>query len=504
MLDNLFSNEFVQFTNGLSPMAKQMIELFREGNTRRENAVGSTHSVIQQVVTWWKQEGEAKLRSIITNYTGIPYNTKCHTSSGPDFGYATSLQIDKDEGVQMIMILERASGRPANSQYQMMLDNMNSYIATADDFKKIIASYSAKTGKFRDVTLSNKAAKINGELYFDPYSAFLLKDTLHEDYDYLLPEEVAAIVIHEVGHIVSALLFSVDYWFVENVRNQAMSSFLKNASIKEKLKLAKLMSGEVHSGYLQKIMNKIDEMLASNRDDSFFDGRNPLVPILLFLLYSFFFLLPNEVIWWALKIPFALLEPLYAYYPDKLGDYQFNTRNVKYYEQLADSYAVRHGLGSYLSSALTKITNSPLISSESSRKTISSWLLSKALFLALAVSFGDMSKGDEHEGLFDRSKSVMFDSINAMKNTDLSPDLKKFYLKDYERCRDWMTVKMPLFQKTLQGIYRMHDFVDWVISTPVRMMFTANFKAEYDRMYRQIQALTSNDLYYQATKLETL
>ena len=197
----LFSQEFIQFQKGYSPLAKQMIDLFAEGNKLRDDTVGTIVVKMTTVLKWFQKEGGIKLAKIISDYLGVKID-KIKISKDCDFGYAVQMKIGDPYGLNAAIILDRISGRPVNTYYESIISTYKLYKPTYEELKRVSESYNAKTGHFDDVKLAN-GKDITATLYFDPYSAFMLKDVCHEKLGYLLPEEVAAIMIHECGHVVS-------------------------------------------------------------------------------------------------------------------------------------------------------------------------------------------------------------------------------------------------------------------------------------------------------------
>ena len=231
---NILSNEFIQFQKKYSPLAQQLIDLFAEGNKLRDDTIGSITVKMTTVLKWFKTEGGIKLAKIISDYLGVKID-KIKVSKNIDFGFAIQMKIGDPYGLNASMILDRISGRPVNTYYDSIIKSYKLYKPTYEELKRISESYNEHTGKFTDVKLAN-GKDISATLYFDPYSAFMLKDLGHYKLGNLLPEEVAAVMVHECGHLVSCLLKSVDLWFVSTAQNSVLQQFMKSASFEEKRK----------------------------------------------------------------------------------------------------------------------------------------------------------------------------------------------------------------------------------------------------------------------------
>ena len=494
----LFSQEFIQFQKGYSPLAKQMIDLFAEGNKLRDDTVGTIVVKMTTVLKWFQKEGGVKLAKIISDYLGVKID-KIKISKDCDFGYAVQMKIGDPYGLNAAMILDRISGRPVNTYYESIISTYKLYKPTYEELKRVSESYNAKTGHFDDVKLAN-GKDITATLYFDPYSAFMLKDVCHEKLGYLLPEEVAAIMIHECGHVVSCLLKAVDLWFVSTAQNSALQQFMKSASVEEQVKYLRVVSGKGQNGpVVTKALDLIDKIIGTNKESS---GHTALWPLIFMLLICCFILVGSPITFAVDNID-LLFDQIINYKADKLSDMYSTTKNIKYSEQLADSYAVRHGLGSYLNSALTKAESIPMFSGISSRKSSLVWYCSKLMMIFASLIMRDYTMYDEHEKLVDRQRSIANDTLKVFKTMDLSDELKAFYIDEYERQLEWIS-KVPTSTRVINKIQAARAFLDYVLTIPFNMLIGGRFNNEYNKLFRQVESMMGNDLAYRAAKLDML
>lgn len=498
MLNIYKSEEFIQFQKGLSPLAKQLTALFKEGTDLRDDTVGSISVKITTVLTWFKKDGGPRLAKIISDYLGIK-TYKIKLSKTCDFGYAVQINVGDPYGLNASMIFDRMSGKPVNSFYDRIIKEYKLYKPTYEELKRISESYEEHTGKFRDVKLNN-GKDVSLKLYFDPYSAFFLKDTCHEKLEYLTPEEVAAVIVHECGHAVSLLLKATDLWFVSTANNQLIRDFLATANMTEKIKYLRVMSGKSSNfDIIKAALDVCEKVMVSNDDPT---GRAAFWP-LVFMLFGCAVSLcisPIDLAFTAIK---SCFDDCVNYNPDKLSDLHNASKNIKYTEQLADSYVVRHGLGQYLSSALVKASSMPEYASVYTRKSRLVWYASKLCQIYYSLIFHDFSENDEHENIVDRQKSIANDSLKVFKTLDMSDDLKKFYIDDYEDQMLWVS-KVPTTLKAVVKIHIAKRFISYVTTTPIHLLVGGRFNAEYDKLFKEVESVMSNDLAYRAAKLELL
>lgn len=501
MLKLYKSQEFIQFHQGYSPLAKQLIELFAEGNKLRDDTVGNISVKITTVLKWFQKEGGPRLGKIISEYLGVKVD-KIKLSKDCDFGYAVQMKIGDPYGLNAAMILDRISGRPVNTYYDSIIKTYKLYKPTYEELKRVSESFNEKTGKFEDVKLANNKY-ISANIYFDPYSAFFLKDVCHEKLGYLLPEEVAAIMVHECGHVVSCLLKAVDMWFVSTAQNNVLQQFIATAPVTEKLKYLQVIGSKSKDGKLiQDAVDLLGKLIGTNSESS---GHNPLGALIIMLITCIFIMCIylNPIFWIITELIVVPLEYCIKYQPDKLSDLYTNTKNIKYSEQLADSYAARHGLGQYLSSGLMRAESMTMFGGISSRKSSILWYSNKLFQIFCALIMRDPYLYDEHERLMDRQRSVARDTLNAFKNLDISDSLKQFYIEDYESQIALMS-KVPLTTRTVMKINAAKHFIEYVLMTPFNLLIGGRFNQEYDKLYKQVDSLLGNDLAYRAAKLDML
>ena len=81
--------------------------------------------------------------------------------------------------------------------------------------------------------------------------------------------------------------------------------------------------------------------------------------------------------------------------------------------------------------------------------------------------------------------------------------MKAFYVEDYERQLEWIS-KVPKTTKLIERIQAVRAFIDFISVTPITDFIGGRFNAEYDKLFRNVEFLLSNDLGYRAAKLELL
>ena len=492
------STEFVSFSNKISPLGKEMIEIFKEGNKIREDTVGTIHVKVNAVLDWFKKDGAIRLAKLIENHIGVKID-KIHLSRSCDFGYAIQMKIGDKYGLNAAMILDRISGRPVNTYYESIIEQYKLYKPTYEELEKISQSFDEHTGKFNDVKLAN-GSNVTAGLYFDPYSAFFLKDMCHEKLGYLLPEEVAAIMMHECGHLVSCLLKAVDLWFVSNARNAVMKEFMTKAPLSEKLKALRVMGSKgPNSDIVKSAIAVIDKLMGEATNSS---GKDAVGPLILMLI-TCALVLCSFPVYFVYDSIMVLLDQVINYRRNKLSDFYSSSKNIKYSEQLADSYVVRNGLGSFLSSSLTKAESIPMFGGYNSRRSSMVWYCNKLCLIYFSLIIRDYTLYDEHEKLVRRQISIANDTLKVLKQSDISDDMKAFYVEDYERQLEWIS-KVPKTTKLIERIQAVRAFIDFISVTPITEFIGGRFNAEYDKLFRNVEFLLSNDLGYRAAKLELL
>lgn len=492
--------EAIAFQNG-SPLAAELIKIFQSCIDIRELEYDNRGAKVTAVIKYFKDQASGEFIRAIKKHTGMSVS-HFHIQNNFNMFFACLMKVGDEYGMTAHDIIDRYSGLSDTKNSNMRkdhLNNMNIKPTTAAEMEKIADSVNIKSGKFGDGLFRKN--KIMMELYFDPYSAFLTRDTGHSKFEYLTAEEIAAIMLHEIGHMLSMLEHSADSYFRLKTHELANDHFVKNATRVEKIKYVK--------SFLEKNFKKkstIEPKEPMNKDNVV---ETVFYSIVLFLVMpTMVFLSPVLAL---VNFLFRAAEEANLQLRDignKRSDFASSRINTKYCEQLADEYVSRHGLAGPLTSALAKITHMgqgigfPTITESSLI-----YYLGKVPWMIEVMFMGDISSG--MTGAYDRTKKRieqnMLHVLSVFKNSNMPPEMLDVYLKDYETTKAVFTNR-KLSDKFVEASELLHKLGTYLFNpvTLASMISSGRFNAEYDNLSERVDRLVDNKLLYRAGKLEQL
>ena len=491
-----------------SPFATELTAIFQEVIDRREK-YDTVESRIQAVLRYFQDVTIEKIIAVIKKYTGLTCSSVT-VSGRVDFGYYCLLGFPNWMAAHEIM--DAYSGRPINEELVAYMDRNRIARPTVEDLQRIVNSLDPKTGRLiKEVKLAS-GAKLSYKLGFDPYSAFLMRECLHETAEYFLAPEIAAIILHEVGHMMSTIAHAADTWFRGEVYNRSLAYFIENASTEEKKKAVdKLAVSEADRAAFKRAC----DMVESKELSSVISGKAGLGRIIHYCLrriflsvwyapmdiWNFVTDLPGDI--WSIIVD---KRNLGSWSDGKRSDFYYTEKNLKYTEQLADAFVAYHGMSKWMFSGfikLDKVNHMVGFSDVTTRKSKLVYWFTNVLRIELLIQYGDWYADDEHEDNLTRLQTAIKEVQKIFKRTDIPPEMAKAYILDLEQMKNQIPA-MKSVTKTYSAVKVAYAFIRYIVTIPGAMLFSGRFGSEYNKLYSEVERMMSNDLFYHATKLEQL
>ena len=503
----LFSPESIGFQTKGSPLANDLITMFQEVIDHRETEQLVANR-IKSVRNFFVTKTVPKIKAAIKKHTGITCSA-VSVSKTCDFGFACLMNFGDKMGLTAHDVINRYSGLETDP---MILDYMR-YKGikpkTADDMRVVAESLNYETGYFSVNKLKGNI-ECTMTLYFDPYGAFLVKECGHDKAEYLTAEEITGIVLHEIGHMISALAHSADLCFRSLVYNRSLDYFLKNADTKQKAAYVKENINKLTPELAEKASQALDQCTATDQGSQYGSWIANVFNIFIVMLVE------------LLNAPFIaiclLIEPLDAFFSEfatgggwskKMSDYANLPKQLKVCEQFADEYVAKHGMAHAQASALRKIWDFSAFAMGTwvvGNRTASLWYhMNKASFYVYTILFGDITDGGGlYDNRSDRAKRLLMETTKALKNTNMSPEMVQFFITDYEKTKLELTKNRSNAHKFGDLMNVIHSAIKYLISSLPAMLVSGRFSTEYKNLFNKAEQLMSNSLFYRASKLEQL
>ena len=498
----------------------------------RETKRGDRH-IVRDVIEYAENKIDTEFHKLWPQHLGIKLG-QITLSNSPSFFFAMQPVMGSDR--ELAKIIDSMTG---NSLYG---SGINFSKKTYEEVKKVAASFDRRKGRVAVSTYLKKDLTMN--FFFDPYVAFLIRDTLHIHLDYFTAEELTAITLHEVGHMMSLLEHCADMFYNVSLNASIIKSFRDTAPLSEKIKAvreivkdknisktisenSKLKPQEADAA-TEAVKNADNFRKEDNYNDSSWSFWNT---ILNFFISTYF--LGCEILAWVFAPVNAAIWQLVqdilisfgrdyvqkgGYNQPKYSDYLANKTTAFNWERWADEYVTRYGYGSHLNTGLNKLFDSMAktqLFTCMNDKGVDTWLRNSSVALALNYvlhytwSFllgGNLDDGfGIYESQVDRMKRVIQDTANVFKRMDLPQEVVDLYIVEFEKCKKSLDeVSMARRGEHVFALFHrcVMSFID-----PVQLgnrLLRGNIKAEYAQLANDIDELRSNQLYYNAAKLNSI
>lgn len=409
-------------------------------------------------------------------------------------------------------------------------------------------------GKMTGTTFGSNR-DIYARIYFDPF-VFLYNDYLPNVAEDFTAEEIAAIMLHECGHVIGcAERLSAFYaWrsridqFEINIKNvktikeakQVTRNALdlardtlnvalqnKNHSVREANNRKQLF--EHYAKMIRNLSTAIDAI--PDEDTQTFDKPNPLLTVLQFSLqilvtvYTLILAIPKSIFRWILTYSFS--EPIARMFYDKLyegnvrstgektSDYTSTMMNSRWNERCADEFVVRQGFGVPLSTGLQKSSKFMLAAKGSlGMESVDNPVLREStIFCAMCSAVGtilnrispwEWTVDFDYESDHNRDLRILQDTRAIFKNSDLPGTIAD----------EWIS-RMVELEKVLDRSKHLRDQQPFKFLTTVFQRFLVpagiielvkdgNLHRDYELLQDKLDEMSRNALFYQATRLRRM
>lgn len=485
-----------------SPLTKGLVELFQDIINYRNNINTSIQDRVKETIAYTKKILYPKFSKLVKETTGLNCR-KIVLSNEINYGFACVMDVGDRYGWNAQMFIDSYSGTGMQKYYQWIIKQYDLRCTTVKDIQNLVNSLRKDTGIYAIDHLYD-GRKVSFTLYFDPFASFLIQEVGHNKCQPFTAEEIAAIVIHEIGHLHSMLEHALDGCMRMGTVMTAYEYFNQHATVEEKAKMVIELSKIRHT---PDAVDKTDDLLQNRKDSAgayILDGFGMLISAIMDAAM-------------IATIPFAVLSQLFSYMGDtstlialntsskKLSDQAVSVHNFKLCERLADQFVVRHGLGSALVSSLNKLDYNLASRAGTgifAKNSSIAWNVAKLSFFITTLLSGDMYHLEEHDEMPMRGQLVLQETVKVFKQ-NLPPDMLAYYIADYESTLQALDNR-SITNRIADGITAFTKLLRYLVETPAGMILSGRFPREYEQLIYKTKQLVDNKLYFRAAKLAQL
>lgn len=452
------------------------------------------------VINYVKNTAGKKILQVIQTYTGLVMNL--HLSKTFNFRFAVIWHFDKDipqrvcdPGYVAIFLARlRYSGEISNEVFEKWVkkfEHAKSQKELEKMSRELMKDKAAVTAAMHD------KYKLNTELYFDPYSAFLW-DEIVPDTESITSKELAAVVAHECGHVISFVVHMIDLCYKKEILYNACKSYYKRADEETKRRVALSVIHKVFPEEGKKLSERLTNTKVK-KDHALFANMMYTIGYLLLRIFENAYFIIFTCVDVVYKLAILNMFTQYdSYDPEKRSDFANEGRFRDYIdEEHADEYVSKMGYAQYLATGLAKVERLYRfrILGSGGYKNVSrlSFYSNLLPFMAMTFLVGyheDYIHPDEYK----RRENNMMDVIKAFKNSECPPELLDEYYKAFKLAKQMNDHR--LFENKWEIANKgIRDLLRKLLETPQAMLFEGRFQSEYETLFRNANKLMNNQIY---------
>jgi len=429
--------------------------------------------------------------------------------------FAVNLAFDNESDAIDILNIQTGQAPPPKT----FRESLKEMITMCEQFD-------VRTGKLKNSTYGkDNKRKISCKLYMDAMMAFLLHDFVPTR---ICPtfsaEELAAIYLHEIGHVLTVVERSGDMYSIVTRQTDHLIQTLKTTDKKQALKdfvelgtptLTKLVKDKKVDPKLGgaglKALESVSYLL-EKESSGFVGAAVELIDKFIFhLIFVNSYLIMNAVLFIHFEYFFVGLAKEFAWIEEgkKSTDTTKTEHSLYQMERLADEFVSRHGFGSHLASALNKMDSlgvaMALSQTDNIRLRKSGAFYAYTVFAVFMFKLmgGTLSPSYNYEDQYSRLKRLVQNAHASFKN-NLDKIMLAEYISEYERLnRELDSIKKKVSYKASDFIYKY--FLQYAQpSTILASLLTGRLLHDYEKQQNLIEDLINNQHYYLSAKFRQL
>lgn len=479
-----------------------------DANEKMQDKVGTGYARKQFYLKEFGKQISPKFINIVNDNTNLTVKHVQTCPPGTMWGFYAVLYefSDKQEPFLFDKIIS-GDLPPTTQQKDSLLTNI----------KNLHEALDLKTSKL-DLSKMDKKMKLDVTIYFDLGAAFFIQEYI--DRDPLTSQELAAIMLHEIGHIVTLFEYAANFVYTNNLLKEQHDAMMKHSNSKDTLTVLKelLSVAEKYNDnpkdiktidktkkVLNNFSNVIDKLEKVGQRSSLTMVRkitNCIFRILNLIALPIYELMMVPLI---SMTKFESNRDLYKTLDENKGkgsEYAVTRKNLYKVENLADEYVVRQGYGMYISSGLNKIAEYDItLERNSAVPTVAvilfpSLILSFILMAAVEKIFHNKYRStNTYADSIRRSEQILNNTIEVLKDRDIEPSVRDRLLTHVKSIeKSILAEKKRIKQSKLKKAF---DVVSDIVSSKAlySLLMGGNFIADMEKQLDALEDMSNNKLY---------
>ncbi len=511
-----------------SPLARSLTEIYQEVITYRDNLDYSNMKESDRrafrtdtVTDYVKKTTNKKVIAAIKKETGVELKDIVG-EGGVNFGISLAFAID--------LSMDNLGAACETLERQSATGNTK-YVPTrkiVDEMREMSDLLDLKTGRLSSDKYGKKRT-ISATMYFDINSAFLVQDFLpSQKCEPLTAAEIAAIVTHEVGHLISMVEHATDMYAAHRRITDHIRSLKTHEDPSEiidvlndhvrPLLVSLKKKGTGDNIAIDTVITIIDKIynIRTEADDSgwLVAGGivwHALVTVSVLALNIIFLMYYGWLSASALEIVKEVMFVNKNSSGGKASDTKTTYRNSYLIERRADAFVARHGLSVNLVGALSKIHTyaeyasfGTVFSNTLRHNTLFNMYMTLCVFILRNTSIGFILDPIGYENQYQRAFRALQEHRAVFKDGNIPPSVLRVWLSN--------AVQLETELKEIKGMRdtKLGKSIQLILKSLVspimwyKLIKDGNLTGDYERLHDSLDELDKNSLYQHASKISLL
>jgi len=461
--------------------------------------------LVKFVIEKFKTKYAKELAQVIKKYTGL--NAVIKLEKRPVLNWGATFHLGeydlvtgrlKEGRLPITWAIEaRACGQVPAAIYEKWAQNYAD-IKTQEELVKLSKSIVLNKAAMRAGLFEKHGLEF--ELWLCPYGSFFIPELLGSGFPNLTAEELASIICHECGHVISFILHAQDLCYKKQILYDGAKKATENFSKQSQNQIKAAAIAKAFPQQAKRFNEKTKEIL-KNCSGSKKNDMGDVIGSFLMMVWKTMWVIPYiglRVIGEALRPMFCgIKEHARSYEKDgKTSDFFSELSAGGYYwEECADEYVSKMGFTHYHAVAESKMAKWFRYIGSKGFKSGSKVDFFFRLLPWMAYSlFKGYAEDYVHPDQYQREMNALMDIIKAFKSNNVDPEQLNAYYEAFKIVKD--LVENNEFERRWEKANKaIRNSFEYIITTPYAMLISGRFQEEYERLWKQVRQLMHNQLY---------
>lgn len=338
------------------------------------------------------------------------------------------------------------------------------------------------------------------ELWFCPYGSFFIPELLGSGFPNLTAEELASIICHECGHVISFILHAQDLCYKKQILYDGAQKVTEKLSKQSQNQIKAAAIAKVFPDQSKRFNEKTKEILKNCPNAKKNDIGN-IIGSYLTMIWKTMLIVPYT----GLRAVKEALRPMFSGPKEHVNSYEKDGKTSDFYsglsaggyywEECADEYVSKMGFTHYHAVAESKMAKwGRYIGSEGFTKGTKTDFFFRLLPWMAYSLFKGYAEDYVHPDQYQREMNALMDIIKAFKSKNIDPEQLNAYYEAFKVVKD--LIENNEFERRWEKANKaIRNSFEYIITTPYAMLISGRFQEEYERLWKQVRQLMHNQLY---------